>query len=341
MGNLIRRYKAMSYGQKILANTIIGLCFSAAFACAKLVIGCFKDFNLCSIAVYTFAILLSKLQFVLAVKSEKRTFGQRSLLAAVFLLISSVLYIGFNCRLFFFERAPKAYGISYVCVLAFISFAEIGFAVAGLIKTKNEGLAYRNIKIINFGMGLIAILTTQTAILDFTGSTGVDIYNASSGIGVGCVIAISAVYILLAPKISVTGREHNIFVLKEERALTGGAAHAETAVNKPAAAVTAQDETAIEIMLCKSFVYGSYAYRARLADGTADGNIERDKSLWKRAGVVAKIIFCILSEILIFVWLAGRAVFFLRSRNLPRRLQKIMSASGFVRTECGPLEKGV
>lgn len=103
----------------------------------------------------------------------------------------------------------------YVLLLAFISFVELGFAIAGLIRTKNKGHYYRNIKIINFCVALIAILTTQMSILNIQSETNtVNIANAYSGIGVGCFIALCGVYILFAPKISVINREHNVFVLE-------------------------------------------------------------------------------------------------------------------------------
>lgn len=318
MRKLIRKYKDASFEQRIIITTVIGLCFSTVLASGKLVIGLFTDYNLCSIAVYTFAILLAKLECVLGVKSEKRSFKQRNILIAVFLFVSSFVYIGFMCRLFFIERTPKEYSLVYVELLALISFAELGFAVAGLFRTKNKGHFYRDIKIINFAIALIALLTTQTTILDFTGTTNVDILNAYSGIGVGGFIALCAVYILVAPKISVIDREHNVFRLE----------HADKNTLIDLSAPTA------EITLCKSSVYGGYLYRANVQDRRrVDGHIVRGKSLWKRMHVVFKILCCILSEILIFAWLIGRAVFFLRSANIPKRLDKIMIENGFVKTE--------
>ena len=44
----------------------------------------------------------------------------------------------------------------------------------------------------------------------------VSIANAYTGIGIGIFIALCAVYILFAPKISVIDRENNVFELKDE-----------------------------------------------------------------------------------------------------------------------------
>lgn len=316
MKNLIRKYREMPFEQKTILKTIIGLCFSAVLACGKLVIGLFTDYNLISIAVYTFGILLAKSECVLGVKTNKRTFKQRNILTAVFLFISSVFYIGFMCRMFFIERHIKSQSMVYVLLLAFISFVELGFAIAGLIRTKNKGHYYRNIKIINFCVALIAILTTQMSILNMYSESGVvNIENAYLGIGVGIFIALCAIFILSAPKISIIDREHNVFKLENEMN------------NK----VIDMDCETVEIVLSCSVVYGSYVYRATVKDGIIDGHIERNKSLWRRMHLFWKIICCILSEILLFVWLIGRLLLFFRTINLPERLERKMNNNGFVK----------
>ena len=82
----------------------------------------------------------------------------------------------------------------------------------------------------------------------------VDIANAFTGIGVGTFIALCAIYILFAPKISVIDREHNVFVLQN------------AAENK---LIDLNAET-IEIRLSRSPVYGSYIYRAAIC-----GDVDR------------------------------------------------------------------
>ncbi len=320
MNSIFRKYREMTFEQKTLIKTVVGLCCSAVLATGKFVIGFFTDYSLCSAAVYTFAILISKFECVLGIKSEKRSFKTRNNLVAASLLISSVFYIGFTFVFASFGRTDKEYSLVYVVALACISFAELGFAIYGIIRTKDKGHYYRNIKIINFCVAIIALLTTQMTILDFASKSDTIVYNSYSGIGVGCFIALCAVYIFTSPIITVNEREHNVFELKsaDKNDLID--------MQKPTA----------EIMLCKSRVYGSYVYRAEVRATNVDGNIERDTSLWKRLDLPLKILCCILSEILIFVWLIGRAVFFIRSMNLPKRLERMMTDAGFIKIECGP-----
>ena len=312
--HFIRTYRAWPYEQKTVAKTVIGICGSALLAFGKLAIGLFTDYDLVGIAVYTFALLLAKLECVLGLTNDKQTFRRRNTLAAGFLFLSSLLYIAFMSRMFFIERTVRNRGMMYVLLLAFISFCELGFAIAGLFRTKDKGHLCRNIKIINFCVALIAILTTQISILNMHSETNVvHIGNAYSGIGVGCFIALCAVYILIAPKTSVVGREHQRFTLTEP------------ARNH----LIPMREAQTELLLCRSFLYGDYLFRATVREELVEGDIVRGKSLWKRMHVLWKILCCILSEILIFVWLFGRAILFLRTIDLPARLTRTMRNNGF------------
>ncbi len=314
--NVFQKFRSIPYERKIIAYTVIGICFSSLLAGGKLVVGIFTDYNLCAVAVYTFAFILAKLECVLGVKTHRRTLKKRNIYIALFLLFSSLVYIGYNVRLFFIEREAKNYGTGYAVAVAFISFVELGFAIAGLFRTRNMGHYYRTIKIINFGIALTAIYTTQITLLDFN-PTGADEISAFTGIGVGVFITLCSVYILLAPRLSVAGREHNTFILKNPEA------------NK---LVDMQSKT-FEIVLCKSFTYGDYVYRAEIVNARVEGDIQRSPSLFKRMPLILKIICCILSEILIFVWLAGRAILFVRAAMLPQRLEKLMTDNGFEKVE--------
>lgn len=318
MSNLCRKYTELSFEQKMIVKTILCLCCSAILSSGKLIIGLFIDYNLCIIAVYTFTILLAKLVCIIGLIKRKRDFKRYNLIAAILLFLSSIFYNGYMCKFILSGHTVKEYSIVYVCLFALISFSEFGFAIAGILQVKDKGLLFRDIKIINLCIALIAILTTQTTILDYNSATktvNTDIFNAYTGIGVSGFIALCSIYILIAPKINVTGKEHNVFFLQAE---------------EKNALINLNNDT-VEISLCRSFIYGSYVYRAKIEGKQIDGNIERDKSLWKRMPLWSKIICCILSEILIFVWLIGRLIFFLRSINLPKRLKYKMNKNGFAK----------
>lgn len=313
MGKIFQKYRQLSFERKTILKTTAVMCFSAVLAGGKLVTGIFYDYNLIIIATYTFALLFAKLECVKGAKASGADFDRQTILAAVFMLFSSAVYTGFMGISLSMGYVAKKHSLGYVVLLAFIAFSELATAVAGIFRTKNSGRFYRNIKIISFCMSLIAIMTTQVAILDYMSAGSAYIYNAFTGMGVGAVIAACAAFILVSPKISLEGREHNVFVLSNG------------SKNKII------PEGASDLVLCKSTVYGSYVYRAVFSNGRLEGDIVRTPSLWKRMNIFLKIICCILSEILVILWLLGRAVLFLRSANMPARLEKLMNENGFKR----------
>ncbi|MCM1404475.1 MAG: hypothetical protein NC133_03185 [Prevotella sp.] len=298
--------------------TNIGLVLSTISASGKFMFGMLFDRNLCVIAIYTLVLLLAKFECVLGLKSSKRTLPRQNRLIATLLCCASLVYIGCMVKMLLSPASTKTYDLFATCMIAFIAFVEFGCALAGIISKKYQGYyLYRNLKIINFIMALMAILTTQMVILDFTLTQNVTAYNASTGIGIGVVTVFCAIYILVAPRIGVVGHEHQAFYLCVPTQNHLVDTHA----------------TTLNLTLCRSWLHGNYVYRAHVHGDTVRGNIVRTPTLWQRIPIVGKIVCCILSEILIFVWLLGRLLFFFRTATVPKRLAKLMSRNGFTALE--------
>ena len=83
------------------------------------------------------------------------------------------------------------------------------------------------------------------------------------------------------------------------------------------------------ITLCNSKLYGAYIYEAELKKNVLDGNIVRRPAILGSIPLLLKAICLILSEILIFVWLFGRIIYFFRTANLPYRLTSKLKSHGF------------
>lgn len=317
MKNPLKAYRSKSLEEKIIINTIISLCFSGILAISKLIVGLFTDYNLITIAIYTIFLLLAKLQCVLGTKSEKISFEKRNTIISILLFFSSLFYIGFMVSSLFIERTIKNNGMLYVLILALISFGEFGFAIAGLIRTKNKGHYYRNIKIINFCIALIAILTTQVAILNMQEEPGFKEqtvpYNAYMGIGVGIFITLCSLFILVAPKVSIVENDHFCFSL----------------IDQDKNHLIDMNNTTYSLILLKSRVYGDYIYDATIKDNFVDGYIKRGVTLWKRMHISLKILCIILSEILIFIYLIGQLVLYFRAITLLKNLKNTFLNNGF------------
>lgn len=303
-----------------LWTTNVGLLFSTVSASAKFMVGMFFDFSLCAVAVYTLVLLLAKFECVLGVKSNRRTLERQNRMIATLLVLASLVYIGCMVQMLLVPRTPRPVNLFYACMVAFISFVEFGFALAGILgKQYRDYYLYRNLKIINFIIAMMAILTTQMVMLDFTLTQNVDLYNAATGMGIGVVTILCALYILVAPRIGVVGHEHQAFYLCVPTQNHLIDAHT----------------TALDLTLCRSWLFGNYVYHASVHGDTVRGNITRTPTLWQRMHITVKILCCILSEILIFVWLLSRLLFFFRTATVPQRLIKIMSRNGFTKEENG------
>ena len=63
MKNLFISYKKLSYEQRVILITSLGLCFSTLLTCGKFIVGLFFNYNLCIIAIYTLALHFSSSSF--------------------------------------------------------------------------------------------------------------------------------------------------------------------------------------------------------------------------------------------------------------------------------------
>lgn len=314
MKELLKKYISLSFEQRLITNTVIGLCFSAALALGKFILGLVTDYTLCAVAAYTLALLLAKAECVIAYRSDGKLGYKKTALIAALALISGVIYTAYMGSALFVERTKSPMTLTKVTLLAFISFVEFGFAVAGILRTNGRDNFCRFIKIINLCVALMSILTTQINLLNFTHTEVASAQNAYSGMGVGVFTMLCALYILLYPKLGIYGKEHGVF----------------TQLEGDFPALPAPDDS-VNICLVRSALYGSYIFKAAVGDKTLEGDIIRQKSLLVRMHIALKILCIILSEILIFVWLTGRIIFMLRCICLPQRLDKRLADYGYVR----------
>lgn len=138
--------------------------------------------------------------------------------------------------------------------------------------------------------------------------------NCISGINIGVITILLAVLVYFAPKISTVDRHHNVFALTD------------------AARNGIIDMSAVSVGLAvrKSRIYGDWVYKAQIQESRIDGSLVKTDGLLRRLNVAWKIVFIILSEILIFVWLFGYVVHFIRTVDMPKKLDKLMTANGFL-----------
>lgn len=312
MKKVISKIKSIPYEKRLIATSTVTTGVNTVIAASKIVVGIFSDLVMCAVGVFNILLMIAKITCIVGARKNK-PFGKRNMFTAVFLFFAGLVYALYMGASLVFDMPQKHYSMWTSIMMAAIAFAEMGVAIYGLIKTKRRGHYYRNIKIVSFVSALIAIMTAQVALLSFTENNHLTANNAYTGIGIGIVTMLLAVYVYFAPQISTVDREHNIFRLVDPRA------------NKIA------DMTAdrAEILLVKSKIHGDYVFSAETDGDLLDGHIKKTHGFWKGLPLVVKIIFIILSEILVFVWAISYAVYFFRTLDMPARLKKLMETNGF------------
>lgn len=319
MKKLFAYYRQMSLEERIVATTILTMTISGLMAVGKILVGLFNDYILAVIGIYNLLLLLAKLQCVLGIR-KKGTFSSRNTAVAILLFLAGLLYLLYSIRMILFDVKSPEYSMFISIMIAFVSFVELGVAIFGLVQTKQKGHFYRDIKIINMVSALTAIMTTQIALLAASESTMGATYNGYTGMGIGIATVLLAIYIYFAPTISLVDREHNRFLLcraEQNREID-------------------MQEKTVKISLCKSRFYGGYYYEAEITENVVDGYIKKAPGFFGKLHLFWKILLLVLSEILIFVWLAGYFVFFCRSANMPRRLEAFMQQNGFEKDDSHP-----
>lgn len=312
MKKIIEKIRSVPYEKRIIAVSTVTTGINSVVALGKIAVGIFSDIVMCAVGVFNVFLIIAKISCIVG-ERKRRPFGKRNTFTAVFLFCAGLLYTGYMAASLFFGMPKREYMFWTPIMMAAIAFTEMGVAVYGLIKTKRRGHYYRNIKIISFVSALTAIMTAQIALLSFNSDGDNGFANGYAGIGLGIITMLLAVYVYFAPQISTIDREHNIFRLAEPQ-------------KNRLVDMNAQNT---EITLRKSKIHGDCIFAA-VSDGRIlDGHIKKTSGFWKGLPLIEKILFIILSEILIFVWAISYAIYFFRTLDMPGKLGKTMKQNGF------------
>lgn len=317
MKKIIAKFKSMTYEQRLPILATITASISLLISVVKIIVGVFFDPTIIAVGVFGLILVSAKGQCLLGIRSDKRSFEYRNASVAGRIFTAGVVYIIYMAIQLRYGLFTDEYDMRGAVAMSTVAFAEMGVAVYGLIKTKSLGHLYRDIKIISSISAMSAMLTAQIAIMSFTDSMHGNAARANciSGINIGILTILLAVLVYFAPRISTVDRHHNVFALVEP-------------VKNRAVDMTAQS---IELAVRKSRVYGDWVYKAQIQKSRVDGSLVKTDGLLRRLNVFEKVIFIILSEILIFVWLIGYAVHFIRTIDMPKKLNRLMTENGFER----------
>lgn len=308
----IKKYYGMTFEQRTILNTRFSIAFNALMAIGKMALAYFNLAFLVS-GIVNVLIMLAKVEcFLGETKPERKSFRYRNTIIGVFIMLAGVQYSIYMGRLIFTDVEIRHYSLFTGVIIALISFIEMGIAIKGCFNAFGRGHYYRNLKIISLCSAFTAIALTELAIMSFANQDPSRNIDGIFGVCVGILIFLLGIYILLAPKLSILDRRHHFYQMTEDSELI---------------------EEDFILSLTHSKFYGNYVFVAVAKSGIIEGWIFKKKTPIRYWNPFVKVMIAIFSEILIFPYAIGGFIFYLKTANITKKLDKTMTSKG-----CIPLE---
>ena len=311
--------KNLTFEKRVKYFSLVSLVFTIIVAIAKFIAAfVFRNYFLGIAGLFSIFIFLSKGECLLGLFFKNRSFKFRNILIFLFLLIAGVIYTAYSFRLILYEDyVIYNYSMRLGLLISLVSFIEITFAIIGLFRVKKYGHYYRDIKIISFITALTALVLTEAAILSFTMTDieKIKLNNGIFGVVVGIITIILSIFIFFAPKISIIDREHNMYkVVDEEKSK-----------------IYFDTNNLLELPLSFSHIFKRYVFKAYCKNGIVDGHISRTPDLFMKSNIYLKIFFIIFLPIYFIPLILLRLIYFFRTMNIPKKLDKKMEEHGFIK----------
>ena len=311
MNKLVNAYKKMSFEEKTIFAAKFSILFNALLAIGKIVLSIFKGIFFMVAGILNILFLVSKLECFMGVKyPHKKTFKYRNFSTGIFLILAGIQYAIYMGRMIYADIEVVNYGGFLSVSIATVAFVEMTIAIIGCFKVYGKGHYYRNLKIINLSSAMTAIVLTEVALMTFASDTDSRLINGIFGLVVGIIILLLGIFIIIAPKISIVDREHNMYKqVKNDVSL----------------------EQKFELKLTTSKFYGNYYYKASVNGDIVDGHIVKGTSPIFKWNIYIKILVIVLSEILIFPYAVGALVYYFKNAKIIDKLDSKMTSLGCVK----------
>lgn len=299
--SIIAKYRQMSFEERTICTSKLSLILNVLLAIAKTLLSIFLHNGFFFLAAcVNFLFFLSKLECILGIENKGLPYKKKNLLISIFLFTAGIAYMLYMLRLLIIDEAPYQYHMYLGITIALVSFIELGLAIKGIFNSYGKTRYYRNIKLINLCTSITALVLTEIALTSFAGDSSATEISSIMGLIAGVLIVIIALGIALVSKYSIEERKNVSY--------SGN-----------------YDSNEIEVRLTNSKIFGNYIFIAKKNDTVFDGTIIKEKSPIFKCNLYIKIICCIFSEILIFVYAIWYIVFYINSILRFNKLDDIMS----------------
>ena len=308
-----KRIERTSYEKRVLYLALYSVFINGIMAAFKFLLAyMFRNdgggFFLVSGLVNIF-ILSAKLVCFSGSKNPKQ-FKAYNFLVGAFVIAAGVLYTVYMARLLFFETMHIAFPMWLSLTWASIAFTELVLGVNGLFTVRGKGHMYRDIKLINLGVSLYAIVLTQIMVTSASVDTAyANLYDGVFGIVMGVMNIALGIFIWIAPRISLVDKTHNEYVLIKE--------------------MYPFEDPYINIVLAATPIYGKVTYIAINENNKISGDIVREYRHVTDLKWYLLIPIVIFYVILIIPYLLGAVVYYFYSAGSVTRLDKQMKKNGY------------
>lgn len=199
MFNLIKKFRKIPEEKKIIFYGRVSFIKNLFYFLFKILVGIiYRSYFLIAIAIYSVFIGFVKNNCARGLKKNKESIKDihSYIRGGAVLAISSVFYIVYSATQIFFPTNFQYNMIIAIAIAAF-SFYSIVMSIIGVVKAKGKTMLIKEYKYTNFATAFNNITLTQIAILSFTTSENMSVYNSIMGVIVGLIVLGIGLYLAI------------------------------------------------------------------------------------------------------------------------------------------------
>lgn len=199
MWNLIKKFRSIPEEKKIIVYGKLAFFKNLFYFLFKILVGVyFRSWFLIAIAIYSLFIGYVKNNCSSGLRKNKENIKDihAYIRGGVVLAISSVFYIVYSVFSIYY---PSNFEYNMIIAIAIAAFAtySIAMSIVGVCKTRGKTMLIKEYKLTNFATAFNNLVLAQIALLSFSTTQNVALYNGLLGVSVGVIIFGIGLYLMI------------------------------------------------------------------------------------------------------------------------------------------------
>ncbi len=199
MWSLIRKFRSIPEEKKIIVYGKLSFFKNLFYFLFKIIVGIvFRSWFLIAIAIYSLFIGFVKNNCSRGLLKNKDNIKDINsyIRGGVVLSVSSVFYITYTIFQMFYPSNFQYNSIIAIAIAAFATYSIV-MSILGIVRAKGKTMLIKEYKFTNFATAFNNIVLAQIAILSFTTSDNMAMYNCAIGVLVGAIILGIGLYLTI------------------------------------------------------------------------------------------------------------------------------------------------